>query len=199
MHTRSKRVTSGPFAAIGLESEGGENMVEDHPNRELPYAPGVGYLVPLVSLALSLPTLVGALTLSGAALYHALTGQTLGISAPSILQSPLGFAVLVCYLCVRADSRGHPLSDSAHMHKTDLRQRPAPRRDMRRPQIAHIVFVAAAPDCAQRSQLGPGAVRDGCVVPSAGATTNVVTPSHHQPSVVARYPRLVCAMHATRR
>ncbi|MGZ3600201.1 MAG: hypothetical protein ACXWQ5_10890 [Ktedonobacterales bacterium] len=71
-------------------------MMEDHPNGEAPYEPHVGYLVPRVSLALSLPTLVGALTLSGVALYHALTGQTFGISAPPFLQSPLGFAVVVC-------------------------------------------------------------------------------------------------------
>src|SRR4051794_5975822 len=73
-------------------------MVKDHPNRAAPYAPRAGYLVALVSLALSLPTLVGALTLSGAARYHALMGQTLGISAPPILQLPVGFAVLVCNL-----------------------------------------------------------------------------------------------------
>jgi hypothetical protein len=51
-----------------------------------------------MSLALSLPTLIGALALSGVALYHALRGQVLDVSAPPVLQSPLGFAVVVCYL-----------------------------------------------------------------------------------------------------
>lgn len=73
-------------------------MMQHHPHRGAPYAPRLGYLVPLVSLALSLPTLVVVLTLSGVMLYHTLTRHTLDVSAPPFLQSPLGFALVVCYI-----------------------------------------------------------------------------------------------------
>lgn len=74
------------------------DMVHDHPQRRDPYPPRSGYLVPVVSLALSLPTLVGTLALGGVALYHALTGQALDVSVPPLVQSPLGFSLAVCYL-----------------------------------------------------------------------------------------------------
>lgn len=73
-------------------------MVQDHPQHGAPYPSRSGYLMPVVSLALSLPTLVGALGLGGVALYHALTGQTLNVSVPPFLQSPLAFGGVVCYL-----------------------------------------------------------------------------------------------------
>lgn len=63
-----------------------------------PYAPARGYLVPLVSLALSLPPLLILLGVALLAAYHALTGQNFDTSAPPTFVSPLAFGLAVCYI-----------------------------------------------------------------------------------------------------
>lgn len=73
-------------------------MTQDLRDHKAPYASRTGYLVPFASLALSLPTLVTVVGLGSVALYHALTGYTLAVSTPPLLQSPLAFAAMVCYL-----------------------------------------------------------------------------------------------------
>lgn len=72
-------------------------MKQAHSDRA-PYAPARGYLVPFVSLALSLPTLVFVLAVALMAAYHALTGRTFSESAQPVLVSPLAFGLAICYL-----------------------------------------------------------------------------------------------------
>lgn len=73
-------------------------MTQDPRDQGAPYPSRRGYFVPLVSLTLSLPTLVCALTLVSAALYHALTGRALDAGISSVVLPPPAFAVGVCYL-----------------------------------------------------------------------------------------------------
>lgn len=61
------------------------------------YAPRRGYIIPFVSLALSLPALLCIIGIGALAAANALTGYTLSLSAPP-LRSPLGYAALVCYV-----------------------------------------------------------------------------------------------------
>ncbi len=56
------------------------------------------YAVPLVSLVLSVPTLLGVVAFSVWAVYHALTGSVLDVSAPAALQSPPAFALTLLYV-----------------------------------------------------------------------------------------------------
>ena len=71
-------------------------MTSGHSNRA-PYAPRRGYLLPFVSLALSLPPLLFALAACSIAIYHAATGLTLDVVAPA-LQSAAAYGVIVCYI-----------------------------------------------------------------------------------------------------
>lgn len=67
------------------------------PSQQAPYAPRRGYIVPAVSLALSIPSLLAMFGLCALAALHALTGYNLPVSAPP-LRSALGFTALVCYI-----------------------------------------------------------------------------------------------------
>ena len=62
-----------------------------------PYAPRRGYLIPVISLALSASALLCILSAGVLAVANALTGYTLSVSAPP-LKSPLSHAALVCYI-----------------------------------------------------------------------------------------------------
>ncbi len=68
-----------------------------HLSPPTPYAPRRGYIIPVISLALSLPALFCILGVGVLAVANALTGYTLSLSA-SPLRSPLGYAALVCYI-----------------------------------------------------------------------------------------------------
>ena len=67
------------------------------PSQQAPYAPRRGYIVPVVSLALSIPSLLATFSLCALAALHALTGYNLPVSTPP-LRSALGFTALVCYI-----------------------------------------------------------------------------------------------------
>ncbi len=67
------------------------------PSQHTPYAPRSGYIIPVVSLALSIPSLVTTCGVCALAAVHGLTGYNLPLSAPP-LRSALGFTALVCYL-----------------------------------------------------------------------------------------------------
>ncbi|HZC04199.1 MAG TPA: hypothetical protein VE338_01020 [Ktedonobacterales bacterium] len=71
-------------------------MAQIH-SRQSPYAPRRGYLIPALSLALSVPSLIATFSLSALAITHALTGYNLPVSMPP-LQSALEFTVIVCYI-----------------------------------------------------------------------------------------------------
>ncbi|HET9110406.1 MAG TPA: hypothetical protein VFN78_06260 [Ktedonobacterales bacterium] len=67
------------------------------PSRHAPYAPRRGYIIPALSLALSIPPLVAVFGVCALAVFHALTGYNLPLSAPP-LRSAAGFTALVCYV-----------------------------------------------------------------------------------------------------
>lgn len=67
------------------------------PSRHAPYAPRRGYIIPALSLALSIPSLAATVGLCALAAYHALTGYNVPLSAPP-LRSAAGFTALVCYV-----------------------------------------------------------------------------------------------------
>lgn len=71
-------------------------MTSGHSNRA-PYAPRRGYLLPFVSLALSLPPFLIVLAACAIAIYHAMTGQTFDLVAPA-LQSAAVYGAIVCYI-----------------------------------------------------------------------------------------------------
>ena len=72
-------------------------LKQDHTSRA-PYPSAIWQVVPIVGLALSVPTLLESLALGGWAVYHALTGQVLDLSVLSpFFQLPLAPAIAVLY------------------------------------------------------------------------------------------------------
>lgn len=61
-----------------------------------PFAPRVGYMIPCVSLVVSLVSLATLTSLGGVAVYHALTGRQL--ATPPVLIPPVMFAAGVCFV-----------------------------------------------------------------------------------------------------
>lgn len=68
-----------------------------HPD-PTPYAPARGYLVPILSLALSLPPLLCTLSLFTLATYHAATGGSFNAGGSAVLLPPLVFGLALCYI-----------------------------------------------------------------------------------------------------
>lgn len=59
------------------------------PSNRTPYAPARGILVPVVGIALSLPTLVIGLTLALSGVYMAVTGRSVYAGGPQVLLVPV--------------------------------------------------------------------------------------------------------------
>lgn len=96
-------------------------MSSHHQHIHAPFASARGYLIPVLSFALSLPTLV----VSALTTYHALTGYTFDVSTQVVQVSPLVFGfgslyiifgpVLGSIICITQRTRAEQIYGSVHL------------------------------------------------------------------------------------
>lgn len=109
-------------------------MAQLQPGQEAYHPRRGALLIPLASLALSVPPLVGILALTGLGLSYGLTGHAIGGATTSLVISPVVFALVVCYLIL-----GPMLA--AILCVVQRAQGPLP--DLRAQAITRLALVAA--------------------------------------------------------